>query len=91
MRTLIGVAALTALALLHIGCTNKVTPATPAPASAAVLDLKGAARQIANDLAQQVSSGTAAPTIVIDPMLDHATGQQTGVSRQLQEETSAPP
>ena len=53
---------------------------------AADLDLQGAARQLAADLAQQVGSGGAARTLVIDPLLDKATGQQTGASARFQEE-----
>ena len=47
------------------------------PAPAADLDLQGAARQLAADLAQQVGTGGGARTVVIDPLLDRATGQQT--------------
>src|SRR5690349_2901813 len=91
MRTLrlLPVAALI-IALLDVGCAKKVPPPapvpTPTPAPVGTLDLKGAAQQIATDLAQQVGPGAEAPTLVIDPLLDHATGQQTGVSRRLQEE-----
>lgn len=60
----------------------------PAPRPVAELDLKGAARQIAADLAQQIGAGSASRTLVIDPLLDRATGQQTGVSARLEAEVA---
>jgi outer membrane protein OmpA-like peptidoglycan-associated protein len=56
------------------------------PAPAAELDLKGAARQLSADLAQQIGAGGGARTLVIDPLLDRATGQQTGASARFQAE-----
>lgn len=72
-----------AVAIGAAGC-SRPKPAPPRPVGD--LDLKGAARQIATDLAQQIGSGAAARTVVIDPLLDRATGQQTGVSARLDAE-----
>lgn len=49
-------------------------------------DLKDAARQLAGDLAQQIGSTSGNKTLVIDPLIDRATGQQTGASAKFQEE-----
>lgn len=59
----------------------------PAPAPAGDLDLKAAAQQVANDLAQQIGAG-GARTMVVDPILDRATGQQTGASASVESELS---
>jgi outer membrane protein OmpA-like peptidoglycan-associated protein len=61
-------------------------PKAKRPAPVADLDLKGAARQLSADLAQQIGAGSGARTLVIDPLLDRATGQQTGASARFQEE-----
>jgi outer membrane protein OmpA-like peptidoglycan-associated protein len=88
--TLLPLVALIGVALIDIGCAPKAPltqwspPAAPAPAG--TLDLKAAAQQIAADLARQIGPGAEEPTLVIDPMLDHATGQQTGVSQRLQDQ-----
>jgi outer membrane protein OmpA-like peptidoglycan-associated protein len=50
------------------------------------LDAKGAAQQIARDFGRQL--GTTERTVVIDPIRDRASGQQTGVSVRLQSELS---
>jgi outer membrane protein OmpA-like peptidoglycan-associated protein len=63
--------------------------AKPAPAiapAAGDLDLKGAVQQIAGDLAKQMGPATDARTMVIDPILDRATGQQTGTTVRLERE-----
>jgi outer membrane protein OmpA-like peptidoglycan-associated protein len=74
-----GVFAVVAAALF--ACTPpKPAPPPPEPVPVGDLDIKGAAEQIAKDLAQQVSAATLTRTLVIDPILDRATGQQTGVS-----------
>jgi outer membrane protein OmpA-like peptidoglycan-associated protein len=49
-------------------------------------DLKAAAHQLAADLAQQIGTSGGNRTLVIDPLLDRATGQQTGASAKFQEE-----
>ena len=59
---------------------------TPAPQPAGDLDLKKAAQQIATDIAQQIGTGGAARTMVVDPILDKATGQQTGASAKAESE-----
>ena len=64
-----------------IGCQPKVKPVPKAEP-----DLKAAARQLASDLASQIASSGGARTLVIDPLLDRATGQQTGASAKFQEE-----
>lgn len=64
-----------------VACQPKVKPVPKADA-----DLKDAARQLAADLAQQIGAGGGARTLVIDPLLDRATGQQTGASAKFQEE-----
>lgn len=70
-----------AASLGPIACKPKT-----APRPAAELDLKAAAHQLATDLAQQIGGGSASRTLVIDPLLDRATGQQTGVSARLEAE-----
>jgi outer membrane protein OmpA-like peptidoglycan-associated protein len=66
-----------------VACQPKVTH----PAPTADLDLKGAANRLAADLAQQIgTTGSGSRTVVIDPLLDRATGQQTGASAKFQEE-----
>ncbi|HEY9225729.1 MAG TPA: OmpA family protein [Gemmatimonadaceae bacterium] len=55
----------------------KVPPEAPAPAGD--LNVKGAAEQIASDFQKQLGA-TTTRTIVIDPVRDRASGQQTGVS-----------
>jgi outer membrane protein OmpA-like peptidoglycan-associated protein len=49
------------------------------------LDLKGAAERIVREVAEQFG-GAGTRIITIDPMLDRATGQQTGVTRALEAE-----
>jgi len=51
-----------------------------------VLDLKGAAGQLAQDLATQLAAGGSNRTLVIDPVLDRATGQQTAISSRIEHE-----
>lgn len=75
---------LVVLAAASLGCS---THTAPAPASAA-LDAKGAAQQIARDFAQQLGASSTARTVVIDPIRDRASGQQTGVSVRLESELS---
>ena len=64
-----------------VGCQPKVKPVPKGEP-----DLKAAARQLATDLASQIASSSGARTLVIDPLLDRATGQQTGASAKFQEE-----
>jgi outer membrane protein OmpA-like peptidoglycan-associated protein len=61
-------------------------PKATRPSPTADMDLKAAARQLSADLAQQIGAGGGARTLVIDPLLDRATGQQTGASSRFQEE-----
>ena len=75
-----------ALAAGTYGCTKKAPAIEPAAAPAGELDLKAAVEQIATDLAQQIGPGGQSRTVVIDPLLDRATGQQTGASAQLESE-----
>jgi outer membrane protein OmpA-like peptidoglycan-associated protein len=67
----------------QLSCAKPV----PAPAPAGDLNLKSAATQVANDLAQQIGAG-GTRTMVIDPILDRATGQQTGASARVEAELS---
>ena len=67
-----------------LGCSTH-TATAPAPAG---LDAKGAAQQIARDFAQQLGASATARTVVIDPIRDRASGQQTGVSVRLEAELS---
>ena len=76
-------AVVAALAAAAISCQPKVKK-YPAPVGEP--DLKAAARQLAADLAQQIGAGGGARTLVIDPLLDRATGQQTGASAKFQDE-----
>jgi hypothetical protein len=64
-----------------LGCAKQA----PTPA---VLDAKGAAQQIARDFAQQLGATATTRTVVIDPIRDRASGQQTGVSVRLESELS---
>jgi hypothetical protein len=57
-----------------------------APAPVGDLDARGAAQQIAHDFEKQL--GTAARTVVIDPIRDRASGQQTDVSVKVESELS---
>jgi outer membrane protein OmpA-like peptidoglycan-associated protein len=61
-------------------------PKATRPAPTAEFDLKAAARQLSADLAQQIGTSGGAKTVVIDPLIDRATGQQTGASSRFQEE-----
>ena len=76
----VGVAALAGV----FACQPKLKQMVPA--ATADPDLKAAARQLAADLAQQIGAGGGVRTVVIDPLLDRATGQQTGASAKFQEE-----
>src|SRR5262249_5076936 len=58
-------------------------PATPVPPGEA--DLAAAAQQIAADLAKQLGAGSSSRTLVIDPMLDKQTGQQTAASVRVED------
>jgi outer membrane protein OmpA-like peptidoglycan-associated protein len=80
-RSLSRIAALVAVV---VAC-SKPKPAPP-PAPVGDLDLKGAVQQLATDIARQIGAGAAARTLVIDPLLDRATGQQTGVSSAVEKE-----
>jgi outer membrane protein OmpA-like peptidoglycan-associated protein len=74
--------------LLLIGLVAQISCAKPAPAPAPAgdPDLKAAAQQLATDLSQQIGAGGPARTMVVDPILDRATGQQTGASQRLEAE-----
>jgi len=64
-----------------LGCAKQA----PTPAA---LDAKGAAQQIARDFAQQLGAAATTRTVVIDPIRDRASGQQTGVSVRLESDLS---
>jgi outer membrane protein OmpA-like peptidoglycan-associated protein len=78
---LVAILSVTTVGLL--GCAKSVPP--PA-AKAGELHMKDAVEQIANDLAHQIGPGAVARSLVIDPILDRASGQQTGASARLQQE-----
>jgi hypothetical protein len=67
-----------------LGCAKQA----PTPPTPAALDAKGAAQQIARDFAQQLGATATTRTVVIDPIRDRASGQQTGVSVRLESELS---
>jgi outer membrane protein OmpA-like peptidoglycan-associated protein len=75
----------TALLVTTLVAAISCAKPTPAPAPAGDMDLKAAAQQVANDLAQQIGAG-GARTLVVDPILDKATGQQTGASARVEAE-----
>lgn len=80
---------LAAVAAALVACTPPPKPAPPPePVPVGDLDMKQAAEQIAKDLAQQVSAGTVTRTLVIDPVIDRTTGQQTGASKSFEAEMS---
>ena len=70
-----------AVVLSPFGCAPAAPPPPPAPVGD--IDLKGAAQQIATDLAKQITPGPARG-VVIDPVLDRNSGQQTGVSARVE-------
>lgn len=70
------------------GCV-KTVPTASVPKPADDVDLKGAASYIASDLTKQLGPGVQSRKIVIDPLLDRSTGQQTGVSVRVEEEMVA--
>ena len=71
-------------AVVLAGCL-KSAPATPA----GEMDLQAASTYLANDLARQVSAGARSRPLVIDPLLDKASGQQTGISVRLEQDLRA--
>ena len=64
------------------GCAKSAPQTAPGDE----LDLSAAVKRVANDLAQQLGPAAESRTLVIDPLLDHATGQQTNVSARVEEE-----
>ena len=77
--------------LAAVACLTTIAAGCPLsrstkPAPVADMDIKAAARQLATDLAQQIGASGGARTLVIDPMLDRATGQQTGASQKMEAE-----
>jgi outer membrane protein OmpA-like peptidoglycan-associated protein len=74
-----------AVAITALSLASGCKPATK-PAPKGEPDLKAAAGQLATDLAKQIGSSGGAKTLVIDPLLDRATGQQTGASAKFQQE-----
>jgi len=72
------------LLLLSGGCAT-APPAAPAPPVDVSLD--GAVKRMVADLAQQLAPQSATPrTLVIDPLLDGRTGQQTLASQRAQQQ-----
>jgi outer membrane protein OmpA-like peptidoglycan-associated protein len=70
------------------GCARSAPPAlVPKPADN--IDLKGAASYVANDLTKQLGPAVQSRKIVVDPLLDRSTGQQTGVSVRVEEQIVA--
>jgi outer membrane protein OmpA-like peptidoglycan-associated protein len=69
-------------------CAPPPPPPTPEPEPVPVgdLDIKGAAAHIVREFAEQFVAVAGTRIITIDPMLDRATGQQTGVTRILEAE-----
>ena len=74
-------AAIGLVILAAVGCTATAPPVT-VPEDP---DLEDAARFLATDLARQLSPWSGERNLAIDPILDRGTGQQTGVSRRLEE------
>jgi outer membrane protein OmpA-like peptidoglycan-associated protein len=74
------------LRAITVGLAVIVLAACPKKAAtpAGELDLNGAAQFVAKDLAQQVTLRADDRTLVIDPLLDRATGQQTGASAKVE-------
>jgi hypothetical protein len=68
-----------------LGCSK---PPKPAPEPVRDLDAKGAAQQIARDFETQLGVAATARTVVIDPIRDRASSQQTGVSVRLESDLS---
>lgn len=68
------------VALLLATACAKPKPAAPAPDD---VNLRSAAQFVAGDLARQLGPGDR--TLVIDPLLDRTSGQQTGVSAQVEQ------
>jgi len=71
---------------IAVACVPPKKTATETPAPAGDLDLKGASEQVAKDLASQIGASAAPRTLVIDPILDKASGQQTGASMRVEQE-----
>jgi outer membrane protein OmpA-like peptidoglycan-associated protein len=59
---------------------------TPAPAPAGEHTLKSAVQQVAGDLAKQIGTTSGTRQLIIDPLLDRASGQQTGGSMRVESE-----
>jgi len=85
-----GTARASRLAVVGVAVLALSGCATTTPPVAVELDpdLAAAARFLANDLARQLSPWTGERSFAIDPLLDRGTGQQTGVSRRLEEALS---
>lgn len=79
-------AGLVATTFLLTGCPLLSSKPTPAPAPAGELTLKTAVQQVAGDLAKQIGTVAGARTLIIDPLLDRASGQQTGGSMRVESE-----
>jgi hypothetical protein len=68
-----------------LGCSK---PPKAAPEPVRDLDAKGAVQQIARDFETQLGATATARTVVIDPIRDRASSQQTGVSVKLESDLS---
>jgi outer membrane protein OmpA-like peptidoglycan-associated protein len=73
---------------LTLGCVPPPPPATPQPPPGE-LNLTGAVQSVANDLARQLGpAADGSRVVVIDPLLDGKTGQQTGASNKVQQQVT---
>ena len=85
--TVAGAAVLAAvIAMAACKTPAPATPTAPPPVTPqGEMDLKGAAAFVAGDIAKQLSAAARARKLMIDPMLDKSTGQQTATSARVQE------
>src|SRR5690242_1058885 len=84
IQPLVIVFAFSTIALSGCGTPKPATPEPPPPPAASEdLNLEGAAKFLSEDLAKQLGPGER--TLVIDPLLDKTSGQQTGASSQMEQ------
>jgi outer membrane protein OmpA-like peptidoglycan-associated protein len=88
-RRRIRIAQVVVLLALVSACAKKVPPPEPPPPPPPPVgerDLSGAVQDVAKDLGQQIGAASQPRTLVIDPLLDRSTGQQTLTTRRLEKE-----